>query len=83
MLSVAFWMTKNIIKIIINRKFYQLQIVAMAKIKTICIDLSGTLHVDDQQTPGAIEALNRWVYLNTIYLVRVIYIYSKFQASSD
>lgn len=33
----------------------------MAKIKTICIDLSGTLHVDDQQTPGAVDALNRSV----------------------
>ncbi|XP_059159275.1 haloacid dehalogenase-like hydrolase domain-containing protein 2 isoform X2 [Physella acuta] len=32
---------------------------ASQKIKTILIDLSGTLHIDDDQTPGAVDALKR------------------------
>lgn len=31
----------------------------MGKIKAVLIDLSGTLHVDDDPTPGAVEALSR------------------------
>lgn len=34
-------------------------------IKAALIDLSGTLHVDDEQTPGAVEALKELVFLKT------------------
>lgn len=34
------------------------------KIKAILIDLSGTLHIDDEPTPNAIEALERLVLYN-------------------
>lgn len=30
------------------------------KLKAILIDLSGTLHVDDEPTKGAVEALKRY-----------------------
>lgn len=32
----------------------------MTRLKSVFIDLSGTLHVDNDQTPGAAEALNRY-----------------------
>ncbi|XP_054153459.1 haloacid dehalogenase-like hydrolase domain-containing protein 2 [Oppia nitens] len=31
----------------------------LSKVKTVLIDLSGTLHVESTETPGAIDALNR------------------------
>lgn len=31
-----------------------------SKIKTILIDLSGTLHVDDEPTPNAVVALEKY-----------------------
>lgn len=31
----------------------------MKRLKSIFIDLSGTLHIDNDQTPGAAEALKR------------------------
>lgn len=31
------------------------------KIKAILIDLSGTIHIDDEPTPNAIQALNKLV----------------------
>lgn len=33
------------------------------KIKAILIDLSGTIHIDDEPTPNAIQALNKLVSL--------------------
>lgn len=32
----------------------------MTHLKSVFIDLSGTLHVDNDQTPGAAEALKRY-----------------------
>lgn len=31
----------------------------MSTIKAVFIDLNGTLHVEDEPTPGAVEALNK------------------------
>lgn len=33
----------------------------MTRLKAVFIDLSGTLHVDNDQTPGAAEALKRYI----------------------
>lgn len=31
----------------------------MSKLKAVLIDLSGTLHVDNEAIPGAVEALKK------------------------
>lgn len=32
-----------------------------SKIKAVLIDLSGTIHIDDEPTPNAIEALQKLI----------------------
>lgn len=38
----------------------------MTRLKSVFIDLSGTLHVDNDQTPGAAEALKRYFLFDYI-----------------
>ncbi|BFZ14134.1 hypothetical protein BsWGS_17172 [Bradybaena similaris] len=40
-------------------------------VKAVLVDLSGTLHIDDDPTPGAVEALNR---LKTLGNIRVKFV---------
>lgn len=43
----------------------------MAKrIAAVLIDLSGTIHIDDAVIPGAIEALKRYVHLQSFLVQR-------------
>lgn len=37
----------------------------MNKLKAILIDLSGTLHIEDEIVPGAVEALSRYELIQT------------------
>lgn len=42
----------------------------MAKqIKMVLIDLSGTLHIDNSAIPGAVEALNRWFFIEFMTII--------------
>lgn len=41
----------------------------------VLIDLSGTLHIDNSAIPGAVEALNRWFFIE---FMTIIHDYSKY-----
>lgn len=35
----------------------------------VLIDLSGTLHIDNSAIPGAVEALNRWLFIDFMTII--------------
>lgn len=35
----------------------------MSNLKAVLIDLSGTLHIEDESTPEAVKALNRFAHI--------------------
>lgn len=34
----------------------------LANVKAVLVDLSGTIHIDDTEVAGSIQALNRYVH---------------------
>ena len=46
----------------------------MHRIRTVLIDLSGTLHIENEIIPGSLEALNKYIFLEFgIILNRTLY----------
>lgn len=59
-MSNIIYLRNSIFNLLFSRNYNQNHIkLKMTKIKFALIDLSGTLHVEDNQTPNSIEALDR------------------------
>lgn len=54
-------------------KLQHSKILKMVKIKCVFLDLSGTLHVEDDPTPNAVEALERFQLLFFFQIKRKLF----------
>lgn len=55
--------TNKNISVVVRRRCSSFSL-KMTPIKAALIDLSGTLHVEDQPTAGAVDALQRYLLLD-------------------
>lgn len=42
------------------------------RLKAVLIDLSGTLHIENEVTPGAVEALKKYVVVKIFFFEKLI-----------